>query len=558
MRRRLAILSGIWILFAGWLLRVQATLAGSPVPGGYGVNIDWTRHQVATTGYATRTWEPLTVTSSYAGAQNYDLASYVFANINVVTGVTGLDQSLVELNLLPLVGLVIFPAVFLGTMRRVEKPFEPWDYLLVLALVLFPAATTVLKTSDGWYTEVVASAVLVYLLCLTSRLKQSRVHVGLFSLFGLFLLRLYHTWVFLTLLVVGVAVGGNVVIGAALDEWDSPAPWWIPALTVPPALGLLVISGRLEELVWTLSRILFTDYFDTFYSAAGSSLIESDITSTVTSLNARRILKLFNYGATISIVAMYVLTRTRATVRAVRAGEPALDSPLDRTVFVAMFAFPVVLAVFFLYGGLGAAIGRTQYVGVYVAILAVILLLGSERRSLRRLTAVLVVIIVLTAVPATQLSGIAQPPHTVEQAAAIEHTGTHVDTKEYVFSTASLGPPLTYYDIAGVSMVRVDHPEWESNARAIYFGDDPGAATAALRNSIESNQIHAAPVSGTYLLLSSDPAENGVPLYSFVTKPTPDDPRVLYRDAPGYQKVYTSGKQSLFYYHFATAKARGI
>lgn len=553
MRRRVFAILAVWMFTLAWHLRYLRYTLGSPIPSTWGVNIDWTRFSIIQHGQILD-FPAYTVLSSYAGAQNYDLGSILFAATNIVAGETELVESLMLLNRIQLQGIIIFPVIFavwyVSSARRSEsRDLNRGHLLMLLSFALLPAGTTVLKTSEVWFTETIATATLLYSVILVPRLLGSTRHRIVFVIFVAFMMNLWHTWVFLYLLIVGMILFLSTIYSRGLFYQNNESK--LAALLLIGVIFFLVgvhVNNLFNELVSNLSRALFYNGLPA-YSSLNSSLTQGGASNALTELNIRRIVKLINFAGVFAIVAIFgALASFQIFVQKERL------NPYERTIFFSLFAFPFVVVLFYSLTNLSGAVTRTQYVGIYFAIFSAALLLNTDRRRVRQLATILILIIVVTAVPATLLSGALQPLHTEQEGAAITTTGQTVAQDEYVFSEGSLGPPLQYYNQKGIAMVRAGNPNWESATQDIYFRNDSDAALAAIRSTIDNQRLPDTPESNDfYILLSGYYASEGVPYLSAVTKPTGIDPRRKFARNKQTAKVYANGQSTLFRYENKTA-----
>lgn len=542
-----------------WHLRFYHNWIGSPIPGTWGVNIDWTRHHIVQTGYIGDLPRPFTDISSFAGAQNYDFASILYAVVDIVVGKTRLVSALEVLNTTQFVGLVLFPTIFvtwyLSASQRNDGLDWNWFHLfLVLGMVLFPAGTTILKTSQVWFTETIATAILLLSIFLLPRIGNSVRHRLLFILLLTLMINLYHTWVFLYILIIGTVFVFEVMV-TPLTHRRSPELNLV-GLALIGAVFFLV-GGYVNNHFYELTDNLIGSFLplvsqptggsqassQQFYSATDSSLIKTDVATVLSNPNLRRVMKLFNYAAAFSIVVIFgVLKAYQVVIRRRKLNTH------ERTIFYALFAFPIVMTMFYVLSNLAGVVGRTHYVGIYFVLFSAGLLLLEESDIVRKATTILVVILVLTAIPAALSSGILQPYHTKQEETAIIATGRNVPNDEYVFSDASLGPPLEYFEMQGIAILQVTHKSWTQRIRDIYYRKDPTQALRAIRSTIRESRIRedAPRPDSFYVFMSSGPQQQGVHLLSFVTIPTGVDPRQKFNHNQKTVKIYSSGEVTLF------------
>lgn len=558
MKKRVFAIVSVWTMTLAWHSRFYRTRAGSPIPSTWGVNIDWTRFHVVKTGYIGSISSPFTTISSFAGAQNYDLGSLLMASLNIVTGTTSLVEGLTFLNVASFCGLLLLPVVFLYWLSDVEdSPPTLWVVWLTLLFTLFPTAVTILKTTEGWYTEPVATVILLMIVAFIPRMKHSPRLFVVVGILTFLIMNLYHTWVFLYLIIVGMIYGAGTAIPivASVTSRDLPTVSldWRQLMFF---ILLFIFVGSYINALFSEFTInffsIFANEYDKFYAASGSPLIETRASDVLTDLNLRRIAKLINILSILGLVALYATPRAFTLFK---TSNPSFwNDPRDRVLFSSLFAFPLIIVVFYSMGGLAIAVGRTRYIGVYFGIFCAIRLLHSRRATVRRTAALLIAVAISTAVISAALSGLAQPWHTNEEQAAIQMTESVVSDSSYVFSDSSLGPPLEYYEFRGIAIVQVTHKRWEQRMRDIYYRKGPSQAIRAIQATIQASIIRedAPNTDSFYVFMSRDPQRNGVSMLSFVTKPTGIDPRQKFDRSTETAKIYSTGKVTLFRYKSAS------
>lgn len=531
----------------GWHLRFYQTWAGSPVPNTFGVNQDWTRHQIVQTGHIGN-FEPWTLVSSYMGAQNYDFASVLMAILNIITDTTHLSEGLTLLNAIQLAGLIFFPLVFLYWYWATNGiDLSARVAYLILLVSLFPTHQTIAKAAEGWFTELVATAVMLFILVFLAKAATSRRTLAVLVVVMFLMTNLYQTWIFFFLGLLGAIYLFDVVVGRLVSGAQTET------LAVPTGLFLIAgslffisgeyLNGSFTRVLRASTQILLTTITESRI-ATDPALVQP--TSSLFELNPRRIFKFLNALAAVGVVGLYAVTRIGAILR---KPSTVLNDPYERVVLGGLCFFPFIIFVFFNYRGIGSAISRTRYIGIYFVILAAVLLFRSDNHRLRQSVTILLAVMVATAIPAFVLSGGLEPNHTVEEEQSIEWAGTYISQDSYVFSDAVMGPPLGYYNIRGISIIMVPHENWNNRTLAIYYLSNSTEAIQSVEATIDDSIIleDAPPLREYYVFLTSEPRSEGVSLLAQQTKPTNVDPRENFNTAHSVSKVYTSGETTLFY-----------
>lgn len=547
MRKRLGAITTTWLVTIAWWLRHYSTWSGSPIPFSYGANMDWTRHTIVQSGRA-HDFEAFTLIASYSGRQNDDLASYLYSIINIISGETQLVEALELLNIIFLSGMILFPLIMIawwwtyldGSIKKTSG-----GLFLVVVFSLYPAPTIIEKTSHGYFPETYATAILLFMFLLLAIAQRSKRILAVFLGLTFIATNIYHTWVFLTLIVLGI----SIFVSYLLEQWTFDKPkstfslWILIMFFAVFFLSGTVLNNTFSEFVGTLwSSIAIIDQNLQIYAASGSPLITSQDPMQIRSLNTRQILKLTNYMAGLGIILIFGVTRLREVIY-----RRSTISRHDRVLFAGLFSFPLIILVFYSIGGVSAAYTRTQYIGVYFIIFAAAILIQSNKQNIRRATAVLMIICILSAGVGTTMVGTLDPLHTDQQAATIEWSGDKIPNNEYVFSETKMGTPLMHYQQKGIALVRATYPGWEDRLRAIYYDDDPEAAREAIRENIELSKFENAPdVDDYYIIIPEYVTEEGVGMMAYNTIPTGRSPTETFDKSQHLNRVYDSNSSTIY------------
>jgi hypothetical protein len=483
--------------------------------------------------------------SAWMGSQNYDWSSILFAIVNTVTGIQKLVEGLETLNAFQIVGIFLLPIIFLHWYFSIDIGEPSWfGAYLVLLLSYFASHTILLKNITSWWPENIAVVTLIFIIVLIPNSTKSNRTKMVMLLLVLLLFNLYHTFALFFVLIIGTMFISDTVY----------CQWTNYSKAIPVVLFSLIISifflvgtqfnSRFAEII---SRV-FTGFLSTSPTPAsaieGPLISGSTATNELQSPNARQAGKIINYFSSVIVIFLFFINYIH------NKGNEHLNNIHNRTVLLSLFAFPFIIGGFYLfYGQIGQVVVRTQYIGIYFVILTAALLIRHPRDSYRKLTTVLVVLMILSAIPTAVLSGLPNSPHTLEEERAITHTGSHLDDQSYVFSDAALAAPLGYYDIRGIASIRILHNKWKGRLNNIYYQSDASTALASINATIDSSRIRNSPRSKKfYIFLSSSSKENGVHLLSETTVPTNIDPRSKFDRAHQVNKIYATGNISLFQY----------
>lgn len=549
MKRRLVAVIILWAFLFAWFLRRLKHLSSSSVPSSWGVNIDYTRFSLVQYGKLTNNTDALTLIPSYAGGQNYDFGSYLLASINIITGTNSFPASLEFLNIILIPGLIILPVTIMSWGTDVGKLLG-WGKPVLLLLILFPSARIINFTSNGYHPGLLATAVLLFVLY---SLRLQVVHwkrVLLFTIFWFILMNSYHTYVFLG----GIIVTAAVLFDILAESPESEVPVSSNIIMVMILTFFIVgtfVNQRFYELISNFSAL--SGGVD-FYDVTSSQVVEGTGESISTGWTSANILfTIINYAASVLMVIVFSMD----VFQRVWYGNLASVTRSERIVFGATLGTGLLPIIFFLYGGLGTAVYRTQYIGIFLVM--VIVALQIRRPGLKRWIIMSgVLILVVTSLVVIGTGGWLQSPHTYQEEEMIQFGGEKIPENEYVFGDAKSAPPLMYYSHNGITIVREGRSKWEKQLRAIYFQNQSVAAKNAIQRRISDSLIsESAPsVTSAYIMSRDDVTRKGVPMFSFTTSPAKyavSDQ--LYSDRES-QKIYHGGNTSIFYTEFKNSGAQ--
>lgn len=546
MRKRIYAILAVWILLIAWWLRYYQTYVGSPIPGGWGVNIDWTRHAIVEQGRIVSETDSKSILSSYRGAQSYDWGAITLGIASVMIGRT-LEQTLRLLNAVPVIGMIIYPAVTFIIYKRFSDDFVMLSPvgLLLLSLSLFPAVRVVFKTSLGWYPEPYSTALLLITLLMFPRVSGDKRFLFVIFVTATGMFNMYHTWVFFFILISFTVVIAEIVFRRIQTSQASPLPGILTAIVLAIIFYLtgLTLTNRFYELTSSLVSIITVGQGG-FFEAADSELIGATTSQALNNIDLRRIFSLGNYVATVVAVGIFGLTRLFDPSQ---NNPDILADPNDRLIWFSLLSFPVIIGMFYMIGGLGTAVQRTQYVGVYFGLFCVAALLGGEHSRVKSVTIGLSILITLTAIGGVMLhSSTYTAPHTHSEADAIEFTGNNVNDDTPIFSDTQMGMPLLYYGQNSFISLQVTHDGWEERARAIYYGNTSMNRSEAIRISVQNSMKQDQYSNEMVILISKRMENDGPSLLSFQMRPAPNFIREFEKE-PDYNKIYTNGESLLFH-----------
>ena len=545
MRKKVFVILYVWTTTVVWHLHFYRTWAGSPIPSSFGMNIDWTRNHIVQSGNLgdVNSWTQI---SAWIGSHNYDHSSIFLAIVNIVTGTQHLVEALTAHNIFQIVGVFLLPVIFLYWYSSIEVGEFSWfGAYLILLLSYFASHTIILKNSSGWFPENFAVANLMLIIVLIPKsVKSSRLKF-LQVVLIFFMFNLYHTFVLFFLLIIGSIFLFDTLYSSKIsNQRVISAGLFFLIISVFFFVGD-VLNNRFLELVQRVFTGLFSASTTPASAIEGDLVASSTATSALQNPNRRQIGKIINHLSSVLVVFVFMISHIS---RRYLGQHDSLNSIRERTILLSMSAFPFILVGFYLfYNQIGQTVTRTQYIGIYFVVLAAALLLRHPHNTYRKLTTILVILMVASAVPTAILIGVTAPLHSLEEERAIEYTGTHLEERSYVFSDSVLGMPLGYYNLRGIVIVRTLYDGWEDQLTKIYYQSNPHTALKSIESTIDNARISNSPnPSNFYIFLSSSPKQNGVGLLSETTTPTNVDPRNKFSQTTQVQKIYTTGNITLF------------
>lgn len=543
MNKRSAAIGAIWISLLAWWSRFYKTWAGSPLPSSFGVHIDWARFHLTKTGTVAPEQTAYTSLVNLAGRQANDLSSWFLAIVNIVTGTEGLIEGLTLLNAVSLPGLILFPITILAWYWTYPGKKRSGYWLLIMALVLFPGPAMIERTTSGWLVVTFPMALMLLSVLIIARFNCDWRGYALLVLFAGLVFTMHHTWAIIYLLIVSAIIS------------LYRAPLWVMSVGKTRSakitiLSMIVIFGvffligthwrpRFRELIVNLQYLFYGEGPSLAKSQFGSEHLSRQ---SVFRLNTRRMLKILNHGAGISIIALFAFDRLY-----ISDIKDVICSAQDRVLLSALAAFPLIMGIFAAMGPINFLIYRTRYIGIFFVLLAVTHLLQSDRKNIRRGAIGLTVLMIVTALAAAPLIGVLTPPHSDRQAESVEWAGKNIPDEKYIFTGNRIGTPLIYYDQRGVSIIRSVHTNWTERIDQIYFDDDKKATKQAIISTIHASQIaDAPPVDGHYVIYSMTANREGVQLLSFSTKPVTHPLSGKLNGYTGYNKIYTDNNTVVY------------
>lgn len=210
--------------------------------------------------------------------------------------------------------------------------------------------------------------------------------------------------------------------------------------------------------------------------------------------------------------------------------------------------FLLLIPALYGFGGLNILIFRTQYVGIYFVIMVVASIFSVNNRTLQRLVVALSVIIILTSASAAVVDpSFTEPPHTIDEEAAIKFSGTHVPSDEYVFSDSRMGTPLLYYEHRAVVITRVNLQNWETIMRDVFYSNSAQRGFDGIESAIESSSTETTDSQGGYyFILNKRMYTTEIRTLSFRVKAPNKDTYRKFNRHPTVNKVHSTGDQWLY------------
>jgi len=214
-KRYHAVLLVVLFIIVGNIIYLDHKLDDSPVPGGWGVSIDWGRYYIVQKehiyekGETALTWQ--SNTKDY-GAVDI-LPKVYFATLNIITGTTTFPNDLKLHYFFPWIGTFFLPLLGLfwySYISRREKRVARVDYCLLFLFSMFPIASAIGPVSGNTNGSGVTRALFILILILIlinsnkKYINKKRVGILVFLFFPFFYY--YHTWSYYLLIFFSVIV----------------------------------------------------------------------------------------------------------------------------------------------------------------------------------------------------------------------------------------------------------------------------------------------------------------------------------------------------------------
>lgn len=549
---KLLLVVAIWVLLLSWLVRVFPYLGEPGMIGGYGVYHDWPRYSIVTTGTSQDVSNAKTaIPNKLYGVQ--DLMTYLLASYTLISGETALRSGLNLLLRLPNFAYFLPSLLAVSFYNRITSVRYTSDRILLFMLGLFISfpfiGYTTTSINKAGYGLCVLSLV-IYVMFRISQSGPEKRWLVIFVLITGFMVSIYHTQGLVAIYLIPgyyvlkftlYKIWGSTLFEDAQYHSRVPLSMFLLSSTILIAVSLYY-SGLVQELVLNLVGIVLPTPNDNsmivsaktsrFLTALSDFSTIAETTSRVSKVALR-----FMYVLLIASFFKMLLDRWGKKIRAEEAFLAILLS-----------LFPIVLVMFFSYGGISIGVQRTAATGSAVILLVVAYIVSRVDYS-RKGAIQLAMGAMLVLAIATQGGMIGEPQrYTEQEVAAIQFTGEKVPTSQIVFSEPDMGSPLLYYGHRGVVYTRLVYEGWENRLRNVYFRNESNQVESAIIESIEVQQrksIGTKEKKKHYLLTTERLAERGISLetLSYPERPSQNFTNTFDR---GYNRIYDSGDGILY------------
>ncbi|NUB91493.1 hypothetical protein HT576_10750 [Haloterrigena sp. SYSU A121-1] len=453
------------------------TWGTSSLPAQFGIISAHGRQRIFETGKLPDSVQGPTWVGALRDNGAHDPLNTIFsAQINIITGTTGVEESLWFMELFPwhyLILLPIFVFAFTRGLSKVEAPtFKTVDVAILAGFILFPVATRPLIAFRGFNARSSVAIVLFHLvlaLFLLNATAARNSHRRWIIVYGIVLAGLFpshHTWAYYLLAIVGAMGIVGFIHGSRLMRQYS-----LYGLFIWACSSIYIAINQIRE--WGRLLTGFVTQIDNLSSLlrpTASAEVSPEYLASLPTLWTP--LQIVNR---ITIVLIFVLSGVLLARRFINNSM----NPLDRGFEAIFLAQSAVAAGLFIWAGLGGLRARIFEVSIPVSRLLVGYLLftlsPSRFKNVVRGLAFIAIITCLLSMaiyPASHSNQIS-----TTEAAGIETVGEHTPTSQAIFSDYRLAPAFMLYgptEIYTVDSRRMSANETEKLLDTVYYhGDDP-------------------------------------------------------------------------------------
>lgn len=543
-RTRSLLLIVLWAFLFAWFFRLMPQYSGPVVPTGFAAMNDFIRYQIATSGgpatpHALR--HSPTIQAELIGGVADNWHVFLTGTLSVMVGGELPFGQLRRLYWFPVVGLVALPATIAAWARRYHRePFSKRKLLLfalVVAVTVTPALREIFRTSTLRNLGPYSTVLLLLTALQIPRIASDRRRIFVFGFLTFSLMTAHHTWMLIGLIIFCIyfALSGLVPINLTRS--------------ISISQGLLVflfffLAGSrfntgLHELVLNLYSTVLSPASSAYFELSQQQFQKTTSIGSITS-SVRKFGKIgyrFLYLLAIMVFVVNIGYRT---------WNQSWDSVPDsaKTLFYFLITFPFLLLGFYRYGGIPAAVGRTEYVGVYFAIIILLwLFLRGPNRVRQRIPQLALVLIVLISASTLAHPATFNSTHSYADAASLEQAGTEIPSDRYVFSDTSMAYTLMYFDHYSIVTIRRNFDSYRRLVRRAY-GGTPSQRRQAIQKTIKQSAREQIDKEPYYVLVSQRMETRGVSFLTFSVN-YPEDGTVN-GFGRGFSKISDSGTGELY------------
>ncbi|NLV12634.1 hypothetical protein [Haloarcula argentinensis] len=539
----------ICLLVLSWYVRVFPNLDDPGLVGGYGATHDWSRFHIVSTGTTDEIPNAITEVSKRMSIRT-DLATYLLAVLTLISGETELTSSIRFLQLLPNLTFMYLSLIGTLTYKRISRKkdnFSDIDAISVFALGLFVSGLFINYTENAMRFSGYGICIFSLLVYIMFRIqvfgKDSRI-ILIFSIFVGMSSVFYHTQALLALLIVPSYYLLTFTYNEAISKKGSlngnHLKLFILSGTIMIGIGIYY-SHTVNDLLFGFVRIFAdsperTESFKNAQTGVLRAALRLDRPLTeIISAGSKALLRLAYVGVIgYFLISTYIRDKFDKT---------------EKFVLTMLLLYPIVLIMFYSYGGLGIGIRRTAISGTPIIIMVAALLLANAKERRKKIAFRLIIGALIILSVGTQISHVGEPQsHTNSEVNAVQFAGENVATNEFIYTEPTLGSALTYYSHRGVTFVRPIRLDWENRLRHIYFSSDHQKNRQAIESTVRvqtTSSVSESDYSDHYLLTTKRLQNRGISLESLTYYERPP-PKFYSSFDRGYNRVYHSGNGLLY------------
>ncbi len=534
MKRRYICLTLIAFGVASFALRVTSLFETSAVPTSYGVFVAWGADYIVRNGhFFTHTGDYFTHANPLVTSFNYasqDIFAHTFqAVLALVTGYTEPQERFELARVLLWAGVMLLPLVFIvwhtGLAQSQRIP-TGWSVAFVTLLVLFPTANLIKRTSIGYHSGTIATALLWLILYLVlfriPQERQGKISLRVATLLLVIGFQLYyHTFniYFLTFL---LGAWGILVLIRREVSW--PLLNLITFNVVAFVTSLMYLNGVFFKSYASLAKRVLSSWEIAQVNLTGLTAIQGRLATTLNIVNTSTILLI--------VLTFVVLIAQKLRVTSLKNLPQGLQVVLSLLVSVTLLV-PMLMA----WDGFRGTYARLSAIGPYAAMLLASCLYIYGSKGYKMAVTTFIGVIVVTAAISAKISDVYSASYLeVSEVAGAKFLSSSARSDTPVFTDLRLGPPVVLFghdNVRGIEAMYRKRSDSERYLDAIYYQkNDVELFTAAVQEAADTEDFY---------FLGSTTAEQ-TRLYDFSNVlPPPALGHIAFLKKTSPQLIYTNG-----------------